>query len=498
MTILSELRARVSNGAEAPADIEILWYYPGFCQFSLPAEPGGAAPWRREAGDTSVSIEPGSERDRLPGGIWLRRLLMYLCDTALRRDQVQVALGENAAALAESIDPALATDNGRALEAQVASLLSCRIIVSLDGGPGLSVLDARGRPRAVALEWRQAVRLNARFLDNLAREKVALDREVVAKLHDSAMALDIYAWLADTLPRQQDQAVLAESWPELQARFGAEGQDADAFQKMTGEALARLRAACPRLEVEDDAIGVGFSARTDEAPPVPVPSSRPAAAVPTPKPAPAPEPEPVSEPAPEPKRETAPVAAAPAPSPGRLRLRSTAPVSDAAPPAAQPEARAPEEPPAARVPEPPPPESLPSEPETAAPPARPGPVYRQPPPEPAPAMPPPGQPLRQTISLKSHVTGLAQVVWLQRGNGRDNIVIEVTPGGRYDPAVVTVLALEPIVLQVSGGLHARDFERVATWATANRDVIDAFWDGQIDSFEDIMSRVKKVPAPGWR
>src|SRR5690606_4833778 len=108
----------------------------------------------------------------------------------------------------------------------------------------------------------------------------------------------------------------------------------------------------------------------------------------------------------------------------------------------------------------------------------------------------PGQTLRPTISLKSHITGLQQVVWLQRANGRDNVVIEVTPGSRYDPAVVTVLALEPIVLQVAGGLHGRDFERVATWATANRDLIDAFWDGLVDGFDDIMSRVKKVPAPG--
>ena len=112
-------------------------------------------------------------------------------------------------------------------------------------------------------------------------------------------------------------------------------------------------------------------------------------------------------------------------------------------------------------------------------------------------LPPPGQ-MRQSISLKSHLTGLQQVVWLQRSNGRDDVLIEVTPGTRYDPGLVTTLALEPIVLQIAGGLHARDFERVATWATANRDLIDLFWDSQIDNFEDIMSRVKKVPAPGWR
>jgi hypothetical protein len=108
---------------------------------------------------------------------------------------------------------------------------------------------------------------------------------------------------------------------------------------------------------------------------------------------------------------------------------------------------------------------------------------------------------RQTVSLRSHITGLHQVVWLQRANGRDTVTIEVTPGTRYDPAIATVLALEPIVLQIAGGLHARDFERVSSWAIANRDLIDAFWEGELDSFEDVVSRVRKVPGPGadrWR
>jgi hypothetical protein len=126
---------------------------------------------------------------------------------------------------------------------------------------------------------------------------------------------------------------------------------------------------------------------------------------------------------------------------------------------------------------------------------------------PPPAAPPPAVPAnyeahgripRQSVSLKSHLTGLTQVIWLQRAQGRDSPLIEVTPGGRYDPDNLTVLALEPMIVQISGGLYERDFEKVASWAMSNRDLIDDFWDGQIDSFEDLTSRVKKVPAPGWR
>ncbi len=124
-------------------------------------------------------------------------------------------------------------------------------------------------------------------------------------------------------------------------------------------------------------------------------------------------------------------------------------------------------------------------------------------PRPAPAAAPtppvrPRQIMRQTVSLKSHLTGLPQVVWLQRANGRENVVIEVTPGGRYDADACTVIALEPVALQVVGGLYARDFERVAAWAAANRDLIDDWWDSRLDEFEEVASRVKKVPAPAWR
>jgi len=489
MTILPELRARVADGAEPPTDADILWFHPGFCRFSLPPEPGGTGPWQRELAGTSVSIEPGSERDRLPGGPLLRRVLMHLCDSALRAGQTQVALGDSPAALAAAMNPPLPAAAVPALEVQVAALLASRIMVATEGGPGLSVLDARGRPRAIAADWRPAIRINARFLDNLARDKVALDRAAVAGLQDSALALDIYTWLAATRPEQSD-AVLAESWPELQARFGAAGQDAEAFQAAFSAALVKLRAALPGLDADDDAIGVGFSARTEPATAEPVAPAHAPVAVPPVQP-PAPRVVESSPPAPAPAQiAPAPVAVAPNPPVRefvprdrgpRDQPRQDRPPQDRPPQDRPPQDRPPQERPRAEEARPEFPRAEPS---------------RQDFPRDDQRDTQPGQPMRQTISLRSHITGLQQVVWLQRSNGRDNVLIEVTPGSRYDPNLVTVLTLEPIVLQVAGGLHARDFERVSSWAAANRDLIDAFWDSEIDGFDEIISRVRKVPAPG--
>jgi hypothetical protein len=78
------------------------------------------------------------------------------------------------------------------------------------------------------------------------------------------------------------------------------------------------------------------------------------------------------------------------------------------------------------------------------------------------------------------------------------MVIGVTPGSRFEPDRMTLLMLEPLVMQISGGLYEAEFTKVSAWIMANRDLIDLVWDGEITSLEEATSRVRKTPAPGWR
>ncbi len=146
--------------------------------------------------------------------------------------------------------------------------------------------------------------------------------------------------------------------------------------------------------------------------------------------------------------------------------------------------------------------------------AAPAPAPAPPPPRPAEAVPaveqpapvvaePPAGPAADIITqdricLPRASTGLSQGIWLRRGHGAENVLIGVTPGPRFEPDKLTVLAVEPIVLQVSGGLYQQDFERVSAWIMANRDLVDDFWDGRITTFQEIDRRIRKAPAPGWR
>jgi hypothetical protein len=156
----------------------------------------------------------------------------------------------------------------------------------------------------------------------------------------------------------------------------------------------------------------------------------------------------------------------------------------AAPQAAAPQPAAPR--PAAPSPEPPPRRSAPA----------PEPARREPQPQPQPAS--GSETAEDTISLRSHVTGLPQVIWLRRGHGPDAPLVGVTPGARFDADRLTVLAVEPMVMQVSGGLNRQDFDLVSAWVMVNRDLIDGFWEGEITSFEEVGRRVRRVPALSGR
>jgi hypothetical protein len=90
------------------------------------------------------------------------------------------------------------------------------------------------------------------------------------------------------------------------------------------------------------------------------------------------------------------------------------------------------------------------------------------------------------------------VIWLRRGHGDEPPVIGVTPDVHWGPEQLTVLLLEPLIMQDSGDLPQAEFNAVSAWAMANRDVIDLVWDSQIGSLEEVTHRLRKVAPLGWR
>jgi hypothetical protein len=436
----------------------ILWHHAAFCRLALPLRSARES-WQRDCGDASIRITPGSADEPLPSGKILRLILMFVCDTALRTETAVVSLGENAAALAARLDLEANTATARGLAEQIDRMLAAKVFVSLDGGPELSVFDARSRPRQSGADWHPSVRLNSRFQASLAEQAVPLDRGIVRALAASPAALDAYTWIRQVLQRQAPDQTATATWPDLLCRFGAPSQGIAVFRPNFEAALRLVFDADLSVALAVDDEGVSIRHAMPESP-------EPTASHTAPEPVPAAPAPPVP-----PVPALAPVESPPPPIP----LPSEAPAGKAA-------------------------ATIPIEPaiERPEPPAR----RERPPSHPAQPLPeiivPPETTVQDTISLRSHLTGLPQVIWLRRGHGEDNILVGVTPGARLDTDRLTILAVEPIVMQISGGLPQSDFERVSAWVMANRDLIDDFWEGGIVSSDEINRRVKKAPAPGWR
>jgi hypothetical protein len=426
--------------APAQSDAAVLWHHAAFCRMALPLRAQKVI-WQRVTPQATIRIEPGATGQALPCGPVLRMVLLHLCDTALRRRDPVVALGESAAAFAATLGiPAKAA----AVQEQVARIIAAKISVAVDGSAESAVLDARGRPRAADAPWRPSLRLSSRFLASLAEHAVPLEQRALAALREQPLALDAWCWIAQQRYRQPAGDDGPVPWSGLLDAFGTPSQGIEEFRSAFEAALRLAAAAEPGLAILADDAGVRLAAQ----------AVAPAAAA-LPAPAPAPEPPPAA----------ASAAPTPAIDPVAVLPGTAAPVAPAAPAPAAPVA------PVA------PPE--PARPRSA---------------EPAVV---PAQAL-ETVCFGSELTGLPQVIWLRRGYGPDGVLVGVTPTERFDASRLTLLAVEPMVVQVSGGVNQPDFDRISAWIMVNRDLIDDIWAGQIASRSALEQRVRKAPAPGWR
>ncbi len=434
-------RGLAADAAPSPSLASIA-SHPAFCQLGLPLR-AGKGPWSRDVGTAAVTMTAVDAEHTLPGGKYLRVLLLHIFDTAVRNPVPLVELGPDAASVASRFGLETTPAKLRELTEALERLATAKITVSTEGGPALSLFDGRARAHIDAAGWRSSIKLNAKFHASLIEKPVVLDAAVVAALAADPVTLDVYMAVAFAASDLEPQQSAATTWDDLMQRFGSAGQEMEAFRPQFEDSLRTISGLCPlySLVVADRGVDVR------KLPPRPVviraprPEREPRPERARPEPRPAPPVSVITEPVPLPP---------PAPTPVPVPVPTPAPVQPVAP---------------------------------------------QPMPEPAPRAP---RGPANSIALRSHLTGLQQVVWLQRAMGRDDPLVEITPGSRYDPALVTVLALEPVVVQITGGLYQRDFERVSAWTMANRDLIDAFWYSEIDDAEEIAAKVKKVPAPGWR
>ena len=93
--------------------------------------------------------------------------------------------------------------------------------------------------------WPGILELSQDFYETLTLHAVPLDYRAISALKHSALALDIYTWLAHRLCRIEKPEGVMLSWENLRDQFGQEYHDAKDFKREFRDVLRQVCTVYP-------------------------------------------------------------------------------------------------------------------------------------------------------------------------------------------------------------------------------------------------------------
>ena len=114
--------------------------------------------------------------------------------------------------------------------------------------------------------WPGALELTPDFYDTLRTHAVPLDHRALAALKHSALALDVYTWLAHRLRRVDSPRGVKLSWMNLHDQFGQEYANPKDFKKKFRTVLQQVQQVYPDARVSPTPGGILLH---ESRPPVP-------------------------------------------------------------------------------------------------------------------------------------------------------------------------------------------------------------------------------------
>ncbi|MDP9014745.1 MAG: replication protein RepA [Pseudomonadota bacterium] len=254
------------------ADESILYQHSVLCQTCLPfRDPGDEIrSWERANGlvnllvaagqafhpDTRKFVEVG-----LPYGPKPRLVLYHLNAEALRTQSPVIELEDSLTAF---VKRTLGLDAGgrtlRTVKDQLTRLSAADFRIGTMVGEGRAVtlkgsviegfeLWVTRDPQQRVL-WPTTVQFSQRYFDSLMKHAVPLNETAVARLSHSAMALDIYTWLAQRLHRIEEGKTALVPWASLWEQFGHGYAQIREFRRVFNRTLKQVKVVYPEAKFD--------------------------------------------------------------------------------------------------------------------------------------------------------------------------------------------------------------------------------------------------------
>ena len=259
---------------EDPASI--LYQHTVMCQTGLPyRDPGDSVTsWERINGHVHMEMTAGKamhpERGRLvqlglPYGPKPRLILAHLNAEALRQQSAEIEVDRSLTAFVRRLNLDTGGRTMGAIKDQLARLSAAHITLgTVRDGRAITVnsqvvtafdvwFPKEGAHRVL---WPSTLRLSADYFDSLSRHAVPLHDAALMALSGNAMALDLYAWLAQRLHRIDPGKPVLVSWPLVRDQFGWSYDHLPHFRSVFRRTLALVLTQYRGARVEEDRRGL--------------------------------------------------------------------------------------------------------------------------------------------------------------------------------------------------------------------------------------------------
>lgn len=248
-----------------PTGDDMAFTHAVLCQVGLPRSKVNGREFMRQSGAAWVNIQAGyldegkgAVQQPLPYGVMPRLALAWVSSYAKRHNTREIPIGESAAEFLRLMG--MDSDGRRysTLRKQMHALAACRLQLGFRGrtfnGQPVESFDAwvANRDENQRALWPGVMTLSESYFVELQDTAVPLDNRALHALKGSALALDVYCWLAHRLHRIEGRGVLLH-WKSLREQFAQEykGKDPDKdFKKAFLPVLRRVRAVYPAAKVK--------------------------------------------------------------------------------------------------------------------------------------------------------------------------------------------------------------------------------------------------------
>ncbi len=243
------------------------------CQVGMPRKSTPLRSFERTNGNLSLLVEAGKlwnglswTEQPLPYGAIPRLVMVHVSTEAVRTRSRVIDIGESMRQYLLQLG--LQVSGGprggyTALRRQLQALAACHMTLGMTNGDRVSTIDAKPIKRFDAwilnglhdgsqrTLWPGELELSEDFFDTLTRHAVPLDYRALAALKHSALALDIYTWLAHRLQRVRDHRGTKVSWGNLKDQFGQDYGRSKDFKKSFRHALKQVCLVYPDANLRD-------------------------------------------------------------------------------------------------------------------------------------------------------------------------------------------------------------------------------------------------------